>query len=79
MSDKFQLSHCVRCRAPIYWMRTLEGKNIMVDAKGVSRLDSHYDPQKHTSHFGTCRRLLREQEQARIQRSRTNRPQEPIK
>lgn len=42
------------CWARIIWLKTVQGKNMPVDADTVEPVDDEFDPSKHTSHFATC-------------------------
>lgn len=63
-----KVSYCRSCRAKIIWMKTVNGKNIPVDAPQdndvfIDALDRAagralegdiFDSKKHISHFATC-------------------------
>jgi hypothetical protein len=43
------------CRARIVWLKTAAGKNMPVDADTVEPEDVEYSPDRHVSHFKTCK------------------------
>ena len=43
------------CLARIVWLTTSAGKNMPVDADTVEPDDTEYDPERHVSHFKTCK------------------------
>jgi hypothetical protein len=43
------------CRARIIWLKTRDGKNMPVDADSVEPEDDEFDPDKHESHFASCK------------------------
>jgi hypothetical protein len=45
---------CRSCGAAIVWFKTSAGKNMPVDAAGVTQEDLVLDLTRHTSHFATC-------------------------
>ena len=51
-----RIRSCRTCSAAIIWLTTRNFKKMPVDADTVEGLELHYDANKHTSHFKTCRR-----------------------
>lgn len=45
---------CRSCGKEIVWMKTVNGKNIPVDAETAETGDDMFDAQRHTTHFATC-------------------------
>lgn len=61
MSGTPQVSRCRSCDEAIVWMKTVNGKNIPVDADTVDEADLEwqdgaplFDREQHTTHFETC-------------------------
>jgi predicted RNA-binding Zn-ribbon protein involved in translation (DUF1610 family) len=48
------MSECKSCGAEIIWLKTVNGKNIPVDAETCSSKDELFDPDNMTAHFVTC-------------------------
>jgi hypothetical protein len=45
---------CRSCGAEIVWLKTINGKNMPVDAETFEDGDELFEPKRHTSHFATC-------------------------
>ena len=45
---------CRSCGAEIVWLKTVNGKNMPVDAETFEPGDELFEPKRHTSHFSTC-------------------------
>ena len=51
---KRQTSQCRSCGAEIFWLKTVNGKNMPVNPLEVLPDDSLFDHKRHISHFATC-------------------------
>lgn len=46
---------CKSCGDPIRWLLTPKGKMMPTDARDVGADETHFDHERHKSHFETCR------------------------
>lgn len=50
-------ARCRNCGDPIRWLLTPNGRMMPTNAEAVGPGETHFDRDRHTSHFGTCRQL----------------------
>ena len=48
---------CRYCNEEIKFLMTIKGKRMPVDIEGTEPNEDKYYPEKHTSHFKTCKSL----------------------
>jgi hypothetical protein len=49
-----QTKFCESCGASMVFLKSVAGRWMPNDAATVQPGDTHYDPQRHTSHWATC-------------------------
>ena len=57
-------THCRTCSEPIVWLLTDKGRKMPVNAETAHRNDTHYDSDRHRSHFATCPDMRRHKAKA---------------